>query len=154
MMRLEEAAALLSRAEFFDICDAEQRRLLAFSSERRQFAADEVVFKSDSIPGGAYLLISGTLKAQPDGGAAGKPYTISEAGSILAPMALFLARPRHITVTAVIETDTLFVPRDAFRKLLTQSPDLAERAAEVLRANIGSFVEALEPARRRMHEQR
>ena len=36
-MQLDDAATILGRADFFEICDAEQRRLLAFASERKKF---------------------------------------------------------------------------------------------------------------------
>lgn len=149
-MRLEEAAAVLSQAEFFDICDAEQKRLLAFASERRRFASDEIVCKGDVVPDGAHVLIEGTLKAKPEGEIAGKAYTISSPGSVISALALILAKPRLITVTAVIETDMLFVPRSAFRKLMQQSPDLAERAAAHIQNDLGQYLGALQPVGRRM----
>ena len=36
-MQLDDAATILGRADFFEVCDAEQRRLLAFASERKKF---------------------------------------------------------------------------------------------------------------------
>ncbi len=35
-MQLDDAATILARADFFEVCDAEQRRLLAFASERKR----------------------------------------------------------------------------------------------------------------------
>jgi CRP-like cAMP-binding protein len=153
-MRLDEAAAVLSQAEFFDICDAEQKRLLAFASERRRFAPDDVVCQGDVVPEGAHVLIVGTLKAKPVGAIAGKPYTISNPGAVISAMALILARPRLITVTAVIETDMLFVPRAAFRKLVEQSPDLAARAAAHIEKDLAAYLGALAPVGKRMKGER
>lgn len=149
-MRLEEAAAVLSQAEFFDICDEEQKRLLAFASERRRFAPDEVVCAGDVVPEGAHVLISGTLKAKPEGEIAGKPYTITQPGSVVSAMALILAKPRLITVTSVVESDMLFVPRAAFRKLMQHSPELAERAAAHIQNDLGRYLGALQPVGRKM----
>ncbi|KKB13771.1 hypothetical protein VE25_00150 [Devosia geojensis] len=153
-MRLDEAAAVLSQAEFFDICDAEQKRLLAFASERRRFAPDEVVCQGEVVPEGAHVLIEGTLKAKPVGAIAGKPYTISNPGAVISAMALILARPRLITVTAVIETDMLFVPRSAFRKLVEQSPDLAARAAAHIEKDLTAYLGALQPISKKMRGER
>ncbi|MET3897709.1 CRP-like cAMP-binding protein [Devosia sp. UYZn731] len=145
-MRFDNAAGVLAQAEFFDICDDEQRRLLAFASERRSFAPDEVIYKAGDVPGGAHVLASGTLKVKPEGqGALGKPYAISEPGSVVSAMALILPKPRPVTITAVIDCETLFVPRQAFLKLLEQSPGLAQRAVERIQSDLGAYLGALEP---------
>lgn len=149
-MRLDDAAAVLAQAEFFDICDSEQKRLLAFASERRRFAPDEVVCRGDVAPKGAHVLISGTLKAVPEAQIGGKPYTIASPGSVISAMALLLDRPRLITVTAVVHSELLFVPRTAFRRLVEESPDLAGRVARRIESGLGSYIGALEPLRRRM----
>ncbi|UJW84319.1 Crp/Fnr family transcriptional regulator [Devosia sp. SL43] len=144
----DDAAYALSQAEFFDICDDEQRRMLAFASDRRRFDADAVLYQSGDVPQGAFVLISGTLKAKPDGH--GKPYAISELGSIVSAMALILAKPRPLTVTAVTDCEALFVPRHAFMKLVQQSPELAQRAVAQVERDLGNYLGALEPARRKM----
>ena len=40
-MELDDFTSALEQADFFRICDEEQRRLLAFASERRSFASGE-----------------------------------------------------------------------------------------------------------------
>ena len=150
-MRFDNAAGVIAQAEFFEICDDEQRRLLAFASERRSFAADDVIYKAGDVPGGAHVLAVGTLKVKPEGpGAVGKAYAISEPGSIISAMALILAKPRPITVTAVIDCETVFVPRLAFLKLLEQSPELAQRAVERIQNDLGSYLGALDPIGKKM----
>ena len=143
----DDAADALAQAEFFDICDDEQRRMLAFAGETRQVDADAVLYQSGDIPQGAYVLISGTLKAKPE---AGKPYAISEPGSVVSAMALILAKPRPVTISAVTECQVLFVPRQAFLKLVQQSPDLAQRAVARIQQDLGNYLGALEPVRRKM----
>jgi CRP-like cAMP-binding protein len=150
LMIRDDAAEALARAEFFDICDDEQRRMLAFAGDTRRFEADAVLYKAGDVPLGAFVLISGTLRAKPEGPAAGKPYAMSEPGSVVSAMALILAKPRPITITAVTECQTLFVPRQAFLKLVQQSPDLAQRAVERVQRDLGNYLGALEPVRARM----
>ncbi|MGV8833856.1 MAG: Crp/Fnr family transcriptional regulator [Devosia sp.] len=145
----DEADAALAQAEFFDICDDEQRRMLAFAGDRRHFDSDAVVYKSGDVPQGAYVLISGTLKARPEGKGA-KPYAISEPGSVVSSMALILDKPRQVTFTAVTDCETLFIPRQAFLKLLQQSPELAQRAVARVERDLGSYMDVLEPVGRRM----
>ena len=144
----DDAAEALAQAEFFDICDDEQRRMLAFAGDLRHFDPDDLLYRSGDVPQGAFVLISGTLKAQPDGG--GKPYAISEAGSVVSSMALILSKPRPVSISAVTDCETLFVPRAAFLKLVQQSPDLAQRAVARVEADLGNYLGALEPVGRRM----
>jgi CRP-like cAMP-binding protein len=142
------AAEALARAEFFDICDDEQRRMLAFAGDQRHFEADAVLYQAGDTPQGAFVLISGTLKAVPAEG--GKPYALSEPGSVVSAMALILSKPRPVTISAVTDCQTLFVPRTAFIKLVQQSPELAQRAIERVQQDIGNYLGALEPISRRM----
>jgi CRP-like cAMP-binding protein len=146
----DDAAEALARAEFFDICDEQQRGLLAFAGDRQRFEPDAVLYQAGAVPEGAFVLISGTLKAKPEGVGAGKPYAISEPGSVVSTMALILAKPRPVTISAVTECVALFIPRHAFMKLVQQSPDLAQRAVERIERDLGSYLGALEPVARRM----
>ncbi len=149
-MRLETAAEILDRAEFFDILTHEDKRLLAFATEWQRFAADKVVCEGTEAPSGAHVLISGTLRATPTGEIAGRPYTISQPGTVISAMALILAKPRMITVTAMVDSELLFVPRASFRRLMDQSPDIAERAVEHIQRDLTRYLDALEPVRRKM----
>lgn len=146
----DDAAEALAQAEFFDICDDEQRRMLAFAGDIRHFDPDAVLYKAGGMPLGAFVLIEGTLKAKPEGPGAGKPYAISEPGSVVSAMALILAKPRPVTISAVTDTRTLFVPRSAFLKLVQQSPDLAQRAVARIERDLGNYLGALDPVRRKM----
>lgn len=143
----DDAAAILAQAEFFDICDDEQRRMLAFAGETRHIDPDEVLYAAGDVPLGAFVLMGGTLKVKPQ---TDKPYAISEPGSVVSAMALILAKPRPVTISAVTDCEVLFVPRQAFIKLVQQSPDLAQRAVDRIQTDLGNYLGALEPSRRKM----
>ncbi|ODU81387.1 MAG: hypothetical protein ABT14_17950 [Pelagibacterium sp. SCN 63-17] len=140
----------MSQADFFDICDDEQRRMLGFAGDRQHFDADDVIYRAGDVPQGAYVLMDGTVKARHEGAEAGKPYALSEPGSVISPTALILDKPRPVTFTAVTDCELLFVPRSAFLKLLRQYPELAQRAAQRIEQDLGRYMHALEPLRRKM----
>ncbi len=150
LMRMDDAAGVLARADFFDICNDEQLRMLGFAGDRKHFDADAVIYKAGDVPGGAYVLIEGTVKARHEGAEAGKPYALSEPGSVISPTSLILEKPRPVTFTAVTDCELLFVPRMAFLKLAHQDPDLAARAAQRIQAELGRYMHALEPLRGKM----
>lgn len=146
----DSAAEALALAEFFDICDDEQRRMLAFAGDQRQFEPEAIIYQAGDVPLGAFVLIDGTLKAQPEGQGPNASYSISEPGSVVSAMALILAKPRPVTISAVTNCQTLFVPRHAFIKLVQQSPELAQRAVARIQQDLGNYLGALEPVRRKM----
>jgi len=151
-MRMDDAAGVLARADFFEICDENQRQLLGFASDRRHFDADAVIYKAGTVPQGAHVLIEGTVRARREGAEAGRPYALSEPGSVISLMALILDKPRPVTFTAVTDCQMLFVPRAAFLKLVRQDPSLAQRAAARIGDDLGSYLGALQPLRRSMKE--
>lgn len=149
-MQLEDAATILSRADFFQICSAEQRRLLAFASERRRHPAGATIYKGGDISDGAHVLVSGTVTITGEGGGDGNPRIVNTAGVVLGAMALFVAKPRPVTVKAVDSAETLFVPRTAFMKLAKQFPDMAARAAQRIQRDVVGYLGAVDKAGRRI----
>jgi CRP-like cAMP-binding protein len=146
---LEDAATILSRAEFFEICSAEQRRLLAFASERRRHPAGATIYKGGDVSDGAHVLVSGTVTVVGDRAEA-SPRIINQPGVVFGAMALFVAKPRPVTVKAVDSVETLFVPRTAFMKLAKQFPDMAARAAKRIQRDVVGYLGAVDRAGRRI----
>ena len=145
-MQLDDATTILGRADFFEVCDAEQRRLLAFASERKKWRAGSVIYQAGDVPDGAQVLVSGTIATYQQGDDA-NPFVISTSGATLGAMSLVVAKPRPVTVKAVDNVETLLVPRSAFIKLCNQTPDLAARAADRIRRELTGYLTAVEAVR-------
>jgi CRP-like cAMP-binding protein len=142
-MQLDDAATILARTEFFQICDGEQRRMLAFASERKRHKPGTVIYKAGTPPDGAFLLVAGTVATfQNDD--EGNPFVVSKPGSLFGAVSLIIARPRPVTIKAIDQVETLFVPRSAFMKLCNQFPDLAGRAADRVRGDLSGYLGAIE----------
>ena len=62
-------------------------------------------------------------------------------------MSLVVSKPRPVTVKAIDNVETLFVPRSAFLKLANQAPDLARRAADRIRSELVGYLGAIEQVR-------
>lgn len=145
-MQLDDATTILGRADFFEVCDAEQRRLLAFASERKKWRAGSVIYEAGEVPEGAHVLVTGTVATYQQGDDS-NPFVISNQGAVLGAMSLVVAKPRPVTVKAVDNVETLFVPRSAFMKLCNQAPDLAQRAADRIRRELTGYLSAVEGVR-------
>jgi CRP-like cAMP-binding protein len=148
-MQLDDATTILGRADFFEVCDAEQRRLLAFASERKRFKPGTVIYKAGDAPEGALVLVSGTVSTYQEGDDE-NPHVVTQPGSTLGAMSLVVARPRPVTVKSVDQVEMLFVPRSAFLKLCNQAPDLAARAADRIRRELVGYLGAVETIRPKM----
>lgn len=148
-MQLDDAATILGGADFFEICTEEQRRLLAFASERKRHSPGAVIYRSGDLPEGAHVLISGTVAVTPDGDNP-VPHVVSERAAVFGAMGLIVAKPRPVTVKAIDIVETLLVPRAAFLKLANQFPDLAERAANRIRRELTGYVGAVEKVKDRI----
>ena len=142
-MQLDDATTILGRADFFEVCDAEQRRLLAFASERKKYRPGTVVYQAGEVPEGAHVLVTGTVASYQEGDEE-NPFVITTQGAVLGAMSLVVAKPRPVTIKAVDNVETLFVPRTAFLKLANQAPELARRAADRIRGELMGYLTAVE----------
>ena len=150
-MQLDDTANILAEATFFDVCDAEQRRLLAFAAERKKYRPGSIIYASGDVPEGAHVLISGTVATTQDS-APNDPVVQHVAGTLIGLSSLVLAKPRPLTIKAVDTVETLMVPRAAFMKLARQYPDLAERAAARLKGELAGFLGTVAEMRGRIRE--
>ena len=148
-MQLDDATTILGRADFFSVCNAEQRRLLAFASERKKWRPNSVIYQAGEVPEGAHILVAGTVATYQEGDES-NPFVITSAGALLGAMSLVVAKPRPVTVKAIDNVETLLVPRSAFMKLANQAPDLAAKAADRIRQELMGFLGEIERVKPRI----
>lgn len=148
-MQLDDAATIIAQADFFEVCDGEQRRLLAFASERKRYRPGTVIYQGGEVPEGAHILISGTVSTTREGREE-NPYLSHDPGVVFGATALVVPRPRAVTMKAVDTVETLFIPRNAFLKLLHQYPELVGRVADRIRGDLTGYIDAVKTLQPRM----
>lgn len=139
-MQLDDQASVIEAADFYSMCTPEQRRLLAFAAEQRQYRAGDVIYAQGEAGDGAYQVMSGMVRLSAQNGGAGRGRVVESPEVLIGEMGLFLQRPRRSTLKAVTDAVLLFVPQSAFKKLLQQDPELAARTADRLRADLEAFL--------------
>lgn len=139
-MEPDETISILASADFFEICDQDQLRLLAFASERQQFLPGDVLFNYGEEALGAFVIVSGNVNLSDTPSKPEQTYTAAGPGTLIGEMGLMLKRINRATATAATRVDCLFVPRVSFDKLVRQYPDMAQRAAQRIEAQLGSFL--------------
>lgn len=118
--------------------------MLAFASERVQLEAGEALFQAGDITRGAYVLITGVLISQQNTDLGEKEFEVSQRGTLIGQLSLIIEQKRRATFICIEPAELLLVTRASFLKLIEQFPEVAPRAQEMIRNDIGKFTSKLE----------
>jgi CRP/FNR family transcriptional regulator, cyclic AMP receptor protein len=132
-MSLNEEVEMLRRIQLFSKVEPAKLKLLAFTSERAVFQAEEVLFHQGDAADSAYIIVAGEVAIDvesPGGGSTrvaklGKDQIVGEIG-ILADV------PRTATVTAMAPTTTLKISKELFFRMVSDFPTMAVEVMRVL----------------------
>jgi CRP/FNR family transcriptional regulator, cyclic AMP receptor protein len=132
-MSLNEEVEMLRRIQLFSKVEPAKLKLLAFTSERAVFQANEILFHQGDTADSAYIIVAGEVAIDvesPTGGSTrvaklGKDQIVGEIG-ILADV------PRTATVTAMALTTTLKISKELFFRMVSDFPAMAVEVMRVL----------------------
>ncbi|GGC55016.1 Crp/Fnr family transcriptional regulator [Chelatococcus reniformis] len=124
-MTLETEVQTLRLVPMFKDIDAARLKLLAFTSERVNFAPDQRFFSQGDAGDAAYVILDGVahvLLETPNG-----QLKVAEFGrnDLVGEMAVLAETPRSATVTAQGEVIALRIDKHVFIELLSQFPQMA-----------------------------
>lgn len=125
-MSLHEEVELLRHIPLFANIEPSKLKLLAFTSERKQFAAGQVLFRQGEDGDAAYILMEGRAEiciVTDDG----SEKTIAEVkrNDIVGEIAILCDVPRTATVRALEPLTTLRISKDLFFRLIGEFPQIA-----------------------------
>ena len=123
-MNLHEETFQLCAVPLFRRIDVSKLKLLAFTSERQEFAAGEIICHQGEEGESAFVILRGQVEVLVAAGPEGTPTKVSELGpnSVVGEMATLCDRPRSATIRALTPVDALRIPRDSMRGLLHSNP--------------------------------
>ncbi|HZR07655.1 MAG TPA: mechanosensitive ion channel family protein [Myxococcales bacterium] len=129
---LAEAEELLGRIDFVQALSAEARRVLAERTRFLDYGPGQAVVRQGESGETLYLVARGevSVRVQLEGGE--REVARLGRGSLFGEMSVLTGEPRTATVIALGDAALLAVNRDAFERILTAEPDLAERLAETI----------------------
>lgn len=124
-MTLETEVQTLRLVPMFKDIDAARLKLLAFTSERVNFAPGQRFFSQGDAGDAAYVILEGVahvLLETPNG-----QLKVAEFGrnDLVGEMAVLAETPRSATVTAQGEVIALRIDKHVFVELLSQFPQMA-----------------------------
>ncbi|GEM_PF-93372 len=150
-MTLSDDINRLSSVRLFAGFPHEQLRLLAFGSKRVFLRSGEQLYREGQISDGGYLVISGQIDVVVDRN--GREHILSSQleNSLIGEMALITANRRVATTVARLNSELLHIPRELFKRMLSEYPELAglmheqiTRSVQIMLKQMGEVHQKLE----------
>ena len=131
-MSLQEEVDLLRRIPVFANIEPSKLKLLAFTSERLTYAADEVVFKQGDPGDAAYIIIRGSADVIVETPKGPLIVTTLTDNDFVGEIAILCDVPRTATIQAKTELEALCISKDLFFRLVREFPEMAVEIMRVL----------------------
>ncbi len=124
-MGLNEEVELLRNKPLFAKIEPSKLKLLAFTSERISYAADQVLFNQGEIGDAAFIIIEGEADITIDSPKG--PITVATVGrnDIVGEIAILCDVPRTASVRAKNKLETLVISKELFFQLIMEFPQIA-----------------------------
>ncbi|MDX2093527.1 MAG: mechanosensitive ion channel family protein [Kofleriaceae bacterium] len=129
---LAQRLAALATVDLFRGLPDSTREALAEGLTRMPFAAGEAVTREGDSDDGLYMLVEGEAAVRIGSGPAEREVARLRAGQFFGEMSLMTGETRTATVIAATDLVTYRVAKPAFRRVLEETPGLAEQIAELL----------------------
>ena len=143
-MSLDADVRRLAGVKPFDALPREALQLLAFSCAKRRLGEGEALFAAGEPADGGYFVLDGEI-AMNDGATERRV----GAGALIGEMALLAETIRPAAAAATRESLVLHVPRETFRRVLSEFPEAAAKIHRAAARRARGLVSALDSLRRR-----
>ena len=146
-MSLKDEVELLRRVPLFAKVSPAKLKLLAFTSDRVTFGADQVIFNQGDQGEDAYVVLSGTADVLVNLQSGQVKLAGVEPNEIVGEIAILCDVVRTATVRTVTPVEALRIRKDQFLTLLAEFPEMAIEIMRVLADRINRTTAALIEAR-------
>jgi len=130
-MSVRADAETLRNIPIFAECDPVELQVLAFSSERRQFAAGDSIIIQGEQGDYAALILDGQTDVQHDGGRGASVIGTAGPGAMLGEVAMIGGVAYSVTAVAKTPVSAACITRSLFMRVAAEYPDFG---ASVLKA--------------------
>lgn len=125
MSSLSDEVDLLRRIPLFAQIDPSKLKLLAFTSERVVFEADQVVFKQGDEGDAAYVIMEGEADVLVNASAGEIVLATVGRNDFVGEIAILCDVPRTATIRAKSQLETLKVNKETFIRLMSEFPEMS-----------------------------
>lgn len=137
MAKLDNDIETLRAVPLFAGFGSEELRLLAFSAEEKTLKDGEALFRAGDRADGGYVVASGRVDLTEERDSLG-PRVVAALGpgSLIGEMALIVETQRPTGAVANQGTRVMLIRRAAFKRVLSEYPDIARRLHGVISGRI------------------
>jgi len=143
---LDNDVARFAQTRPFNLLPREAVQLIAFSCEKRRLRAGEALFFAGEAADSAYLVHSGAIVLVEDR-AEPKDERRASVGTLIGESALYASTSRRVSARAAEDTVVIRIPRETFRRVLTEFPNSAKKIHAALSARTRRLVDGLDAVR-------
>ena len=151
-MSLTQDVEVLRNIPLFAKVDPAKLKLLAFTSERLQYAAGDELFHQGDDGDSAYVILEGLADILVDTPKGAVKVARLGKNDIIGEIAILCDVPRTATVVAHGDLETLRVSKEGFFHLVTQFPQVGIEVMGALATKLYRTTQALTAARTRPDE--
>ncbi len=148
-MLLNDEVKMLKQVPLFAGVSPAKLKLLAFTSERVVYRADEVLFAQGDTGDAAFVILSGRAEVLVDGPSGQISVAELHENAIVGEIAILCDVARTATVKAISQVEALRISKDNFFKLLTDFPEMTIEMVRVLADRLSQTTIELTEARSR-----
>lgn len=146
-MLLNDEVMMLKQVPLFAGVSPAKLKLLAFTSERVLYRANETLFLQGDPGDAAFVILSGRAEVLVDGPSGPIRVAELEKNAIVGEIAILCDVARTATVRAATEVEALRISKDNFFKLLTDFPEMTIKMVRVLADRLSQTTSELTEAR-------
>ncbi|MCA0400870.1 MAG: Crp/Fnr family transcriptional regulator [Proteobacteria bacterium] len=142
MTKLDDIITTLKALPLFQRVEVEALRLIAFSANRRQLRAGDMLFRRGELSDGGFLVLAGEIVLDCSDDGAPSPHLFGP-GALIGQNALFSAVERAATALARDNAMVLVLSRDLVQRVLEAHPASAQALRDYLAAEARSLASRL-----------
>ena len=145
-MSLNEEVELLRKIPLFAKLEPSKLKLLAFTSERITYEAEQVLFRQGDIGDAAYIIVEGAAKVLIETDEGEVEVAMLGRNDFVGEIAILCDVPRTATVKAASQTVTLQITKDLFFRLVAEFPQMSVEIMRVLASRLENTTQNLREA--------
>ena len=145
-MSLNEEVEMLRNIPMFAKLEPSKLKLLAFTSERITYEAEQLFFSQGDMGDAAYLIIEGEADVLIDSPSGAINVATLGRNDFVGEIAILCDVPRTATVRAKTRTVTLRISKDLFFRLIAEFPEMSVEIMRELASRLDDTTNKLRDA--------
>jgi CRP/FNR family transcriptional regulator, cyclic AMP receptor protein len=146
-MSVRADAETLRQIAIFADCENVHLQVLAFASERQNFAQGAPIIKQGDRAKSAYLILSGTAEIRQRRGLEFRAVAIADPGSLLGEVAMIGRTSYAITAIAKTAVITARIDHDLFLRVASEYPEFGQTVLSTLSQRLAGSVKDFDGVR-------